>query len=263
MIEQYHGHNHYEICVADSDPNNPIAPLPPDLKVHYSINPGSGFDDNIYYFWRNNVDKYDFILSMSDDDLFVPWLNSLYLLDAAMDTGNQAALFNHRHFTSQPNGHIELGAMNYRDVGLLCNKNQLLHTVLSSAPSHVGILYSTKLLKVTLDKAWEFRNTLHLYGVPIIFAAASNTLLYSDYTLCLYQNDKKNDGAWTVSENVMNGLVDFLKKLKQLLPPDLYSIAEAGFFRFYFERNSWLRQTLGHNPMLNSEERIREIITNS
>lgn len=257
IIKGYRGRNHYELCVSDSDPNNPIAP---ELKVQYSINPGSGFDDNIYYFWRNNVDRYDFILSMGDDDLFTPWLNPLYLLDAAMDTGSQAALFNHRYFTSQPDGNMELGGVNYPEVGLVCNKKQLLHRVLATVPSHIGILYSTNLLKATLDKAWEFRGTLHLYAVPVILAAASNTLLFSDYNLCLYQNDQKTDGAWSVSENVMNGLVDFLKKLKMLLPPDLYGVAETGFFSFYFDGNSWLRNKLGNKPRLHSAERIREML---
>jgi hypothetical protein len=263
MIERYRGHNQYTICVADSDPNNPIAPLSPDLKIEYSINPGHGFDDNIYYFWRNNVDKYDFILSMGDDDLFTPWLNPLYLLDAAMDTGHQAALFNHRTFTSQPNGTIDVGGVSYPEVGLLSNKTQLLHRVLTAVPTHIGILYSTKLLKITLDKAWEFRNTLHLYAVPAIFAATSNTLLFSDYNLCLYQDGQKTDGAWGISANVMNGLIDFLKKLKQFLPADLYSVAEAGFFRFYFNRDSWLRQKIGNDPMLKSEEQITEMLAAS
>ena len=260
MIDKYRGHNQYELCVTDSDPCNPIAPLPSHLKVHHSVNPGSGFDDNIYHFWVNNVDKYDFIFSISDDDLFTPWLNPLYLLDAAIGSGHQAVLFNHRYYKLQPNGNIELGEVNYPETVLLCDKTVLLQRVLTTIPSHIGILYSTKLLKITLKKAAEFRNTLHLYAVPLILAAAANALLFSDYVLCLYQNDLKTGGAWSVPENVVDGLVAFLKKLKQLVPDDLYRFAEAGFFSFYFGRNAWLRGQLGNSASLKSEEQIREML---
>lgn len=265
MLETYRGHNRYELCVADSDPNNPIAPLPPHLKVQYSVNPGSGFDDNIYNFWLNNVDKYDFIFSISDDDVFTPWLNPLYLMDAAIDTGNQMVIFNHRCYKLGPNNEIELDStVNFPDAELLVwDKSQLQRRTLTTLPSHVGLLYSTRLLKATLKKASEFRNTLHLYAVPIIFAAAANSLLFSDYILCLYRTEVKTDGAWSASEDVMNGLVEFLKKLKQLLPPNLFDIAETGFFSFYFSRDSWLRKQLQDNPNLKSEEQIREILANS
>ncbi len=263
IIDTYRGHNIYELCVTDSDPNNPIAPLPPHLNVRYSINPGSGFDDNLYFFWCNNVDKYDFIFSIGDDDMFAPWLNPLYLLDAAIDTGNQVALFNNRNFKWLSSSNFDLGHVDFPEIGLIFDKALLLQRVLKVLPSHVGILYSTKLLKITLKKASEFRGTLHLYAVPVIFAAAANTLFFSEYVLCLYHNDGVTDGAWSASDHVMNGLVDFLKKLKQLLPPDLYSVAEAGYFHFYFGPNSWLRQKLRHNPSLKSEQQIRMILAST
>ena len=263
FIEKYRGHNSYELCVADSDPNNSIAPLPDYLKAKYSVNPGSGFDDNLYYFWLNNIDKYDYIFSMSDDDLFMPQLNPLYLLDAAIETGNQVIMFNHRYYKLHLNGTIELGAVLYPNIELLLDKTRLLHKLLATLPSHIGTLYSTKFLKITLDKTYEFRNTLHLYAVPVLLAAASNTLLFSDHVLCLYHNEFKSDGAWSVSENVIHGLVDFLKKLKQFLPPDLYGIAETGFFTFYFGDDCWIRQQIGYNPRLKSEEQIREMLGNS
>ena len=84
--------------------------------------------------------------------------------------------------------------------------------------------------------------------------------LFSEYVLCLYHNDRKTDGAWSVSEDVMNGLVDFLRKLKHLLPPDLYRIAEAGYFDSYFGPNSWLRDQLAHHPSLKSEAQIRDLL---
>jgi len=172
-------------------------------------------------------------------------------------------MFNNRNYKLEPNGNIELGGVGYPEIELVYDKTQLLQRVLTALPSHIGVLYSTKLLKITLKKASEFRNTHHLYVVPILFAAASHTLLFSDYVLCLYQNDDKTDGTWAVSENVMNGLVDFLKKLKQLLPPNLYSIAEAGFFNVYFRPNSSLREQLGNNPSLKSEEQIKEMLASS
>jgi glycosyltransferase involved in cell wall biosynthesis len=263
FIDKYHGHNCYELCVADSDPNNPMVPLPPHLKVNYSVNPGKGFDENLYYFWLNNVDSYDFIFSMSDDDIFTPGLNPLYLLDAAIDSGHQVVMFNHRYYKWQPNGNIEIGIVVYPDIELALDKKLLLHRLLTTLPSHIATLYSTTLLKITLNKVSEFRSTLHLYAVPVLIAAAANTLLFSDYVLCLYHDEFKKDGAWSVSEDVINGLAEFLKKLKQLLPADLYRIAEVGFFNSYLGANCWLRQQMGQNPRVKSEEQIREMLASS
>lgn len=262
-MQKYGGHNIYSLCVADSDRENPIAPLLLSLGVQYSVNPGTGFDDNLYYFWLNNLDTYDFIFSISDDDLFTLWLNPLYLLDAAMDTGHEAIMFNHRFYKLQPNGNIELGAVCYPNVEFVLNKTMLLHKLLSTLPSHIGTLYSTKLLKVTLARTSEFRNTLHLYALPVLLAAAAGTLLFSDYVLCLYHDTFKTDGAWSVSEDVIHGLVQFLSKLKPLLPRDLYNIAEEGFFRVYFGTHCTLRQQIGDNPRLKSEEQIRESLASA
>ncbi|MGI4828061.1 MAG: hypothetical protein ACRYFU_07720 [Janthinobacterium lividum] len=124
-----------------------MAPLPSHLKVQHSLNPGSGFDDNIYFFWLNNIDKYAFILHLGNDDLFAPWLNPLYLLDAAIHTGNHVILFNHRYYKFQSNGAMEIGGSNYPEVGLVCNKAQLRDRVLTILPNHIGILYSTRCLK--------------------------------------------------------------------------------------------------------------------
>ena len=126
------------------------------------------------------MDQYDFIFSLSDDDLFAPWMNPLYVLDAAMDKGHQMALFHSRSYKWNPDGGIELGIANFPEIELVCNRATLLHRVLTIVPCHVGLLYSTALLKRTVEKAKAFRGTLHLYVVPILFAAASNTLLFSD-----------------------------------------------------------------------------------
>ncbi len=260
FLDSYRGHNRYELCVSDSDRMNPMAPLPSGFGVKYAVNPGSGFDDNVYHFWQNSIDKYDFILSISDDDLFAPWLNPLYLLDAAMESGHQAALFNHRYFTRDASGNVDLGTLNFVETELMYDRSSLLLRLLRNPPSHVGLLYSTKLLKVTLPKAREFRGTLHLYAVPAILAAASNTLLYSEHVLCLFQRACKADGAWNVSEDVLNGLVLFLKKLKQLFPPELYRVAEEGYFSEFFGTDCWLRGELGNSPTLKSEQQIRELL---
>ena len=260
FLGSYRGHNRYELCVSDSDRMNPIASRVSELGVKYSVNPATGFDDNVYHFWQNNIEKYDFIFSFSDDDMFAPWLHPLYLLDAAMESGHQAGMFNHRYFTRDASGNVDLGRLNFPETKLVYDKSYLLLRVLRNPPSHVGLLYSTKLLKVTLTKAREFRGTLHLYAVPAILAAASNTLLYSEHVLCLFQRACKGDGAWNVSEDVLNGLVLFLKKLKQLFPPELYQVAEAGYFAEFFGTDCWLRGELGSSSTLKSEEQIREML---
>ena len=260
ILQAYRGHNLYELCVADSDRSNPIAPQLSDLGVRYSVNPGEGFDDNVHHFWANNLDRYDFIFSISDDDLFAPWLNPLYLLDAAMESGSQAMMFNHRYYTLDETGNIDLGKLSFTEPDLLYNKRYLLERLLHNPPSHVGTLYSTKLLRVTLAKTLEFRGTLHLYAVPVIFAAAANTLLYSEHVLCLFHRAPKTDGAWNVSQDVLYGLVAFLRKLKQLFPPHLYNIAETGYFENFFGEESWLRGEFADASGLKSEQQIREML---
>ena len=260
FLDTYRGHNIYELCVSDSDRNNPLAARAPELGVKYSVNPGTGFDDNVYNFWRKHLESYDFIFSLSDDDMFAPWLHPLYLLDAATHSGNQATIFNHRYFTRDTSGNIDLGGLSFPEVKLVYDRSYLLLRMLHNPPSHVGLLYSTKLLKATLTKAGEFRGTLHLYALPAILAAAANTLLYSEHVLCLFHRECKTDGAWNVSANVLNGLVEFLRKLKELFPPELYAVAEAGYFAEFFGSKSWLRAELGNIPTLKSEEQIRNLL---
>lgn len=259
LIRQYQGHNSYAICVTDSDPANPIAPAL--ASVNYSINPGIGFDDNLYYFWRNNVDRYDFIYTISDDDLFMPGLNALYLIDAAAASGENVVMFNHRDYTRQTNGSIQLGALFYPDLGVMLNRTSLLNNLLTLLPRHIATLYSTPWLKANLDSLVAFRGTLHLYAAPVILAAVNRSLMFADYALCMYDTSEKTDGAWVLGADVLNGLANFLKALKRVLPAESYAVAERGFFGNYLGRNSWLRKSIKPSLQTQSEDEIRALLS--
>jgi hypothetical protein len=258
LIRQYQGHNSYEVSVTDSDPANSIAPAL--TAINYSINPGTGFDDNLYYFWRNNVDRYDFVFTISDDDLFMPGLNALYLIDAAAASGENVVMFNHRDYTRQATGSIQLGALFYADLGAMLNRTSLLNSLLTLLPRHISTLYSTSWLKANLDSMAAFRGTLHLYAAPIVFAAVNRTLMFVDYALCMYDTSEKADGAWALGADVLNGLAQFLKVLKSVLPLESYMVAERGFFGNYLGRDCWLRKSIKPSLQTQSEEEIRALL---
>ena len=168
-INQYAGANRYEVGVADSDPENPIAKSL--KKLNYTVNPGRGFDDNLLHFWKMNAPQYDYILSISDDDLFMLGVNPLYLLDAAISVGADATLFNHRNFVNTASGAITIGSVPYfREFAMAWEERTFWLRLLSMLPGHVGLLYSTKLLTENFDRISCFRNTLHLYCVPLLIA---------------------------------------------------------------------------------------------
>lgn len=255
---QYNGPNTYELCIADSDRDNPVAESLAHWK--YSVNPGEGFDDNLFSFWKDSAACYDYVFSISDDDVFMVGVNPLYLLDAAASLGVDAVMFNNRNFITDPNGQISLGSPFYPDLRLSYDHKVFLQTVLTLLPRHIGLFYSSRLLTEHLEILSRFRETLHLYAAPLILAGMKKQAVFLDYTLCLFNYDPKADGAWTRSENVLNGLALFLKRLKSLLPQEHYAIAENGFFKNYLGEQSWLRAEFSENSRVMSVEEIRVML---
>ena len=96
-LSTYRGPNIYRIVVTDSDHSNPSATTLSRLpSVTYILNPGKGFDDNMYHAYLRFATQSDYIFSISDDDLPVPYPpNVLDWIDIAAAQGQHACLLNH------------------------------------------------------------------------------------------------------------------------------------------------------------------------
>lgn len=191
----------------------------------------------------------------------MPGLNALYLIDAAAGSGENVVMFNHRDYTREANGSMQLGELFYPDLGVMLNRTSLLNNLLTLLPRHIATLYSTQWLKTSLHSLAAYRGTLHLYAAPVILAATNHSLMFVDYALCMYDASEKADGAWTLGAEVLNGLAYFLKTLKGVLPADTYAVAERGFFHNYLGPDCWLRKSIKPSPQTHSEEQIRELLS--
>jgi hypothetical protein len=126
---------------------------------------------------------------MSDDDRFHTSINPLHVIDAAISRGDEAILFNHVNYLHINN---KLNATRYYEDLSLSNDNKtLLNEVLFRLPRHIGLIYSTKLLKEKIDEIKSFENTLHLYSAPFIFAAKNDKAIFFDYPLFLFDKRKQ------------------------------------------------------------------------
>lgn len=260
-INQYKGSNFYEVGVADSDRKNPIARSL--RKLNYCVNPGRGFDDNLLHFWKTNASRYDYIFSISDDDLFMLGVNPLYLLDAAISVGADATLFNHRSYLNTESGALTIGSTPYfHEFAMGWEEKTFWVRLLTLIPGHVGMLYSSKFLAENFDKIACFRKTLHLYIVPLLIAGLNHKMVFLNYSLCLFHaEEEKTDGAWSHLEGVMNGLALFLKQARSLLPEEDYRILEEGFFREYFGAESWLRKKFPPDAAVRTESEIIQYLS--
>jgi hypothetical protein len=250
FIEDYRGDNQHEIVVTDSDKNNPIADELLKFNVKYTLNQGQGFDDNLYYFYINSVNSYDYILSISDDDLFFPQrMNPFHIIDAALLLNAEAVMFNHRPYFAK-DGDIDIIPSPWSLNPLLGHDNAALQKeVFHFLPRHICLLYSTEFLTKNKSIIAEFRDTLHLYSVPFLLAVMNGTAVFVDYCLCLFFEDVRKDGAWSDTSHVFYGLMRFLKLVKQYFPDYLYQISYEGFMELYFGKESFLRSMSVDHPL--------------
>jgi hypothetical protein len=216
------------------------------------------FDENILTIYRRCAPFSDYILTMSDDDYFYAPVNPLYVIDAAVSRGDEAILFNHVTYLDRNN---KLNATRYYEDLSLSNDNKaLLNEVLFRLPRHIGLIYSTKLLQEKIDAIKSFKDTLHLYSSPFIFAAKNNKANFFDYPLFLFDKSDKNDGAWEDGIKVFRGLIVFLKNMKQYLSSDQYNYIKSGFFVLYFSENAWLRSVVSDVKSIPNEKEIHAIL---
>jgi len=241
----YAGENTYSIWVADSDPLNPERQSIERACDRRIINPGAGFDDNILNFFENYSQEFDFTLSISDDDIFhlCPF-HPFYILDAAVRSQKGVILFNHCEYTVSEKAEINILNKFYADNLLSVDSAVSSCFFLYYLPRHVGILYSKGSIQRCLGDLARFRNTQHLYAVPLVMAARDRDFLFFDYPLFYFSTDINNGGAWESHVKVFEGVLKFLIELRALVSTDEYKYAKEGFLKNYLGTDAFLRRYL-------------------
>jgi hypothetical protein len=260
----YRGFNKYDIVITDSDHFNPSASLLSQIReISYILNPGRGFDDNLYHGYTRFSSHYEYIFSISDDDLPVPYPPSILdLIDLSIERNQYACLFNHINYQLTDEGGIEIGDRFYNDLRFCFDKQFMLKYFLRILPRHAGILYSSSHIKSNLEIIGKFRGTQHLYAVPFLLACLEGKAIYLDIPAILFHAPNvNNDGAWESHSDLFVGLFKFLKLLNGLIDPELYAIAYDGFFANYLGDSAWLRTRLTRGGVsLPSERHLRHVL---
>lgn len=255
IISNHHGPINYSITVTDSDPGNPKRAAIEKLCTTYLINPGSGFDDNLFFFYKDHAPRHDYVLSISDDDLFTESMeNPLTALDQAILNKKAVTIFNHRDFTHTADKTIVIGAEYYNRATLSLDRACLKKHLLANIPRHIGLLYSNSAIQTSIRVMPKFRGTRHLYAVPLTLAEPESISL-SNASLFSFCNDAPSGGAWESEEKVFSGLIQYLGACKEILPRSEFETMRDGFFQKYFGKNAWLRQFLENRKHRLPDER--------
>ncbi|MQQ08443.1 hypothetical protein GFB49_08265 [Epibacterium sp. SM1979] len=249
---QYTGPCEFHVAVTDSDRNNEARHIIEPLCDKYITNEGVGFDDNMYFFYSKYLDGYDYVLSISDDDLLsVGSLNPLDLIELATKGKADAVLFGHRSYTTP-----DINAMDFQltlqshfyDRELFHESSETFRLfMLGYIPRHIGIMYRCSLIQNYLPQVELFRDTLHLFAAPFMLAARDNKIEFADVSLAYFNDDQKGDGAWQNETSVISGLIKFQKVCKTLMSPADYEILERGFWAHYFGNGAMLRSLIRKN----------------
>ncbi len=238
----YAGENIYSIWVTDSDPLNPERQSIERDCDRRIINPGVGFDDNILNYFENHSQEFDFTLTISDDDLFsLCPINPLYIIDAAVKSQKGVILFNHSDHTTLDDSRVSIGEKQYSENMLALDSSVAERFFLPYLPRHVGIVYSKRSIQCCLSALARFRNTNHLYAVPLLMAAKAHDFLFFDYPLFSFSTDTRAGGAWGNDLRVFEGLINFLIELRPLVSVEEYNIAKDGFLKNYLGKEAVLR----------------------
>lgn len=270
IFHSYKSNNTYQICVADSDLNNPIRQqLLDDSSIKYSTNPGSGLDDNLFHFWKSNYENYDYIFGIPDDAIFSPGVNPLYIIDAAAASGEDIVIFNSRHSLTTRGKKTEAKeSVTYPEL-LAIEDRAIQSQYFCTNPFDYGFtLYSTRALKNKEKEIRRFRNAV-MYWAPIFFAALQKKLIFFPYAIGLVNNlpfrPKKTlaDGAWECHSTVFNGQINFLTEAKRVLPPIFYNGLERRFLFSLFDKNcpDGLGKRLLPQAIDKTEEQVRSMLS--
>ncbi|MFV0370567.1 MAG: hypothetical protein ACK5JI_02830, partial [Azonexus sp.] len=262
------GKNTYTLCIADSDTGNPIAQrLAEDSLVKYSINPGTGLDDNLFYFWKNNYDDHDYIFGIPDDAVFVPGVNPLDMIDGAAASGEDIAIFNSWHSLFRRDGSIEVpGSKAFPDLLGVADRTMLSHHFMTRPIDYGFALYSTRALKNKETEIRRFNGKL-MYLAPILFAAMKRKLIFIPYPICFSNNlpvrtrSTLAGGAWESHAVVFNGLVNFLAEAKGILPSHFYAELERFLLVSLFDKDGHDRKRLDPRAITKTQEEVRTLLS--
>ncbi|WP_260093201.1 hypothetical protein [Phaeobacter inhibens] len=264
----YMGQAEYSVFVTDSDPNNPASDIIQQLCDRYILNKGTGFDDNLFYFYKDYAGAFDFVFSCSDDDLFnCGPVNALDLLEVAARQDKAAVHFNHFEYkTDSPDGmemRYSLSSAAYNLPALTDDPEALRRRFLGLLPRHVGMLYKSSHITGLLDQLPAFRGTLHLYAVPFMCAVESGEAVFFDYPLNYFSAEVGDDGAWENKVNVYYGLLQYLVASKALLSRESFELTRRGFMGNYLGQSAWLRRLIPEDLQHETEvlARIEEAMT--
>ncbi|OBY24281.1 glycosyltransferase family 2 protein [Leisingera sp. JC1] len=243
----YRGDLSFEICVTDSEPGNPRRREIEALCDSYLVNPGDGFDSNMHSAYQRVSQTCDFVLSISDDDLFAKgFAHPFDLLEVAARQNQDAILFDHLELRSEAapqNYNLKEGP--YNRVSFLEPDSALFHKVmLFYIPRHAGLFYKSTHLQKIHGKLEAFIGSLHLYAVPFQLAWQKGTAHYFGYPLVYFNADEKEDGAWSAHRAVFDGLVQYFGACKHIMPSARYEAMKPGFMRFYLGDNSMMRASI-------------------
>lgn len=249
LREAYKGPTEYSVFVTDSDPANPAHEIIKPLCDRYILNKGTGFDDNLFHFYQDHADAFDFVFSCSDDDLFTCGpVNALDLLEIAARQDRAAVHFNHFEYKSNNPESMEMTysllPAAYKWPNLTDNPGALRKRFLGQLPRHVGLLYKSSHIIGLLDHLLAFRGTLHLYAVPFMCALETDEASFFDYPLNYFSVEVRSDGAWQNRANVFHGLLQYLIASKSLLSSESFELAQRGFMKNYLGQSAWLRRLI-------------------
>lgn len=268
IFRAYQGNNTYTICIADSDSANPIAQqLSEDPQVRYSINPGTGLDDNLFYFWKKNYDNFDYIFGVPDDSVFAPGVNPLYMIDGAAASGVDVALFNSWHSVYRRDGTIEVpGSKAFSGLLGVADRTMLSHHFLTRPIDYGYTLYATSALKEKESEIRRFDRKL-MYLAPILFAAMKQRLMFVPYAICFSNNlpvrtrSTLAGGAWESHAVVFNGLVNFLAEAKRIIPLQFYEELERFLLVSLFDKDGHDRKRLDPRAITQTEAQVRAFLS--
>lgn len=263
LKKSYSGEACFYTLVTDSDHHNPLSSDIKNVCDTYIRNEGFGFDDNIFHSYRLHSVNYDFIFSISDDDLFNEGgFNPLDVIELAAKRGKDAVLFNHCEYRS-PDMLADdlvytLSNNFYQNPRLMLQPDELRRQFLGYVPRHVGIMYKSQHIIENINIINLFRDTLHLYAAPFIVSLQKKSALFIDYPINRFSSEVTNDGAWEDRRKVFFGLYRFLIVSKFILDPGSFQLAKKGFMQHYLGERSWLRKSL-IGPLPSEAEMLREI----
>lgn len=268
IFQAYQGNNTYTLCIADSDAENPVAQrLAADPLVKYSINPGTGLDDNLFYFWKNNYDDHDYIFGIPDDAVFVPGVNPLYMIDGAAASGEDVAIFNSWHSSFRRDGGISPpGSKAFPDLLGVADRTMLSHHFLTRPIDYGFALYATSALKNKETEIRRFNGKL-MYLAPILLAAMRRKLTFIPYAICFSNNLPVRtrrmfaDGAWESHTVVFNGVINFLAEAKRILPPHFYKEMERFLLVSIFDKDGHNRKRLDPRAITKTEKQVKDFLS--